>query len=204
MGIQERRQREREARRDAVLDAARSLLKERGFNGTTTKQIAKRAELSEATLFWYFKTKDEIMISLFFEGVDFMSAGLERVAKAKVAGPEKLAKLWKFFGKVQCEHPEYIHVFTYLAHPHATAGVDEEVKSEILHRSGENFDRIASVIREGTCAPNARVVVDLIWSAFMGMTVLRDTRKNLGASGHPTERDMAAALKILVGGLMPN
>ena len=135
MGIQERRERERQARREAVLEAARSLLQEHGFNGTTTKEIAKRAELSEATLFWYFKTKDEIMISLFFEGVNFMSRGLEKVAKSNVVGPEKLTRLWKFFGKVQSEHPEYIQVFTYLGHPHATAGIDDEVKSEILRRS---------------------------------------------------------------------
>ncbi|MBI5481108.1 MAG: helix-turn-helix transcriptional regulator, partial [Deltaproteobacteria bacterium] len=50
MGVQERRQREREARKKSVLDAARSLVRERGFNGTTSREIAKACELSEATL----------------------------------------------------------------------------------------------------------------------------------------------------------
>lgn len=72
MGVQERRQRERQARRSAVLDAARLLVRERGYNGTTTRQIAEACELSEATLFFYFSSKDEIFTSLLFEGIDFM------------------------------------------------------------------------------------------------------------------------------------
>ncbi len=66
MGVAERRERERQARKDAVLDAARNLLLEKGFRGTTTKEIAQLCELSEATLFFYFKNKDEILLSLLF------------------------------------------------------------------------------------------------------------------------------------------
>lgn len=85
MGVQERRQREREARRKAVLDAARELVRERGYNGTTTKQIAAACELSEATLFWYFKSKDEIFTSLLFEAIDFMQQRIDALAAS--AGP---------------------------------------------------------------------------------------------------------------------
>ena len=65
-----------------MLDAARQLVRERGFNGTTTKLIAERCELSEATLFWYFQSKDEIFTSLLFEGIDFMARGLAAVGQS--------------------------------------------------------------------------------------------------------------------------
>ena len=84
MGVQERRQREREARRSSVLDATRSLLLELGFNGTTTKQIAARCELSEATLFFYFQNKDEIFLSLLFEGIDFTGRFLDELIAAEL------------------------------------------------------------------------------------------------------------------------
>jgi AcrR family transcriptional regulator len=64
MGVAERRERERQARKGAVLEAARHLLLEKGFRGTTTKEVARRCELSEATIFFYFKNKDEILLSL--------------------------------------------------------------------------------------------------------------------------------------------
>ncbi|HJL53937.1 MAG TPA: helix-turn-helix domain-containing protein, partial [Arenicellales bacterium] len=78
MGVQERREREREARKDAVLDAAREILLEKGFRGTTTKAIAARCELSEATLFFYFNNKDEILASLLFESIGFWGEGLDK------------------------------------------------------------------------------------------------------------------------------
>ena len=201
MGIQQRREREREARRRAVLDAARSLVRERGFNGTTTKQIAQRCELSEATLFWYFQNKDEIMTSLLFEGIDFMTEGLEAIVDKDAPPAGKLESLWKFFLRVREEHPEYIHVFTYLGHPHAADAVTEDVKREILRRSGANFELLTEIVRGACGNATPRVAVDLVWAAFAGLMVLRDSRLNLGARPHPTDREMTAAFKLLLSGL---
>ena len=71
MGVSERRQRERAARRESILDAARDVLLSQGLRGTTTKEIAERCELSEATLFFYFQSKDEILLLLIFESISF-------------------------------------------------------------------------------------------------------------------------------------
>lgn len=203
MGVQERREREREARRTAVLDATRSLVREHGFNGTTTKQIAERCELSEATLFWYFKSKDEIFVSLLFEGIAFTSEGLEAI-RAKEASPkEKFSDLWTFFSELRTQHPEYFHVFSYLGHPESTSAVTEEVRQEIARRSGDNFRLFAALIEETLGSKNTRLVADVLWGAFVGLTVLRDSRINLGAKGHPTEAEMKEAFELLLSGVAP-
>lgn len=201
MGIQERRKREREARRTAVLDAARSLVREQGFNGTTTKKIAERCELSEATLFWYFKNKEEIFVSLLYEGIDFMARGLEGVF-AKGGAPETLlSRLWKFFGRVHDEHPEYLHVFTYLSHPQATTAVTDEVREELARRSGDNFRRFAAMLQEHLGVVDGRLLADVLWAAFTGLTVLQDSRVNLGAKAHPTQREMSQAFQLVLSGV---
>ena len=201
MGIQERRERERAARRTAVLDAARALVREQGFNGTTTKKIAERCELSEATLFWYFKNKDEIFVSLLYEGIDFLARGLEDVF-AKGGDPEALlTRLWKFFSTVHEKHPEYLHVFTYLAHPQATAVVTAEVREELARRSGDNFRRFAVLLQGQLGVQNGRLLADLLWATFSGLTVLQDSRVNLGAKSHPTEREMREAFRLLLNGV---
>ena len=48
--------RERQA---SIITAAASLFAQKGFNGTTTREIAKTAGISEALLFRYFPTKRE-------------------------------------------------------------------------------------------------------------------------------------------------
>src|SRR5271169_4887012 len=51
---------EREVRRKAIVDAAMPLFARNGFGGTTTKQIAAAAGVSEALLFKHFPTKSEL------------------------------------------------------------------------------------------------------------------------------------------------
>lgn len=44
-----------------IVDATRFLLDKEGMNGTTTKKIAKKAEVSEVTVFRKFKSKDNLL-----------------------------------------------------------------------------------------------------------------------------------------------
>lgn len=47
-------------RRRQLLDIAKALFSQKGFNGTTTKEIAARAEVAEAMIFRHFNSKDEL------------------------------------------------------------------------------------------------------------------------------------------------
>ena len=47
-------------RREQILQTAVDLFSQRGFKGTTTKEIAKAAGVSEAIIFRHFATKDEL------------------------------------------------------------------------------------------------------------------------------------------------
>lgn len=47
-------------RRRQILDAAMGLFARRGFEGTTTRQIARRAGVNEAIIFRHFPTKEEL------------------------------------------------------------------------------------------------------------------------------------------------
>jgi AcrR family transcriptional regulator len=201
MGIPERRERERQARRTLVLSATRELVREHGFNGTTTRQIAEKCELSEATLFWYFQSKDEIFGSLLLEGIELMSKGLAEIASSKATPAQKVTRVWSFFGHVRSAHPEYFHVFSSLAHPHSTAGFSDELKSEIARRSGDNIRAFVEILRELVGPEDARVCADVFWSTYVGLVVLRDSRQNLGARPHPGEKELKRVLQILLRGM---
>ncbi len=47
-------------RREQILQTAVNIFSQRGFKGTTTKEIAKAAGVSEAIIFRHFATKDEL------------------------------------------------------------------------------------------------------------------------------------------------
>jgi len=201
MGTTERRAREREARRRTILDATRELVREHGFGGTTTRQIAERCELSEATLFFYFSSKDEILISLLGEACDFWAEGLDSIIDTPAPPEEKLSAVWHFFGEVQREHPEYVHVSTYLAHPRSTVSVDTGVATDLMKRTGDNFRRLADLVGHLDGVTHPRVAADILWSSFLGLMVLRQGRANLGAPQHPDDSDLEEALRLLSQGL---
>src|SRR3989338_10049568 len=64
MGILERKEREKRQRKELILEGARKLFQERGFLNVTMSDLAESAELSIATLYLYFKNKDDIYAGL--------------------------------------------------------------------------------------------------------------------------------------------
>src|SRR6516162_9715634 len=68
MGIKERQERDREAVRRAILDAARELFVTEGFQHVSIRKIAERIEYSPAAIYSYFPSKDDIFFALAEEG----------------------------------------------------------------------------------------------------------------------------------------
>ena len=89
-----RRQRNKEAIRGRILTAALALFNQRGFEATTTKEIARRAKIAEGTVFNYFETKDDIALYFFEQEVDHAIATVRSDASlAKAPLDEKLFAL---------------------------------------------------------------------------------------------------------------
>ena len=53
------------AKRAAILKAAEKILAQKGFHEATISDIAKKAEVSEATIYDYFSSKEELLFSMF-------------------------------------------------------------------------------------------------------------------------------------------
>jgi AcrR family transcriptional regulator len=70
------RERKKLATRTAIHDAAMRLFAERGFAGTTMDQIADAADVSRATVFTYFATKEEIVLGDGTAAVEALDAAL--------------------------------------------------------------------------------------------------------------------------------
>src|SRR5688572_26853294 len=48
---------------EKVLEAAEKIFSEKGFHGSTTKEIAEEAGVAEGTIFKYFKTKKDLLVN---------------------------------------------------------------------------------------------------------------------------------------------
>jgi len=73
-------------KRERILDAAVRVLAKKGFHSTRVSEVAKAAGVADGTIYLYFKSKDELLVSLFEDRVErllaFLQADLPRSGNA--------------------------------------------------------------------------------------------------------------------------
>jgi AcrR family transcriptional regulator len=79
LGLRERKKRRT---RQLIFDAAHRLFAERGFESITVAEIARAAEVSEVTVFNYFRTKED----LFYGGMQFFEEQLIDAVRRRARG----------------------------------------------------------------------------------------------------------------------
>ena len=94
MGIEERKNREKVERRSLILSKAKELVLERGVTSLTMQDIALATELSKATLYLYFQSKEAILIDIMDEAAGaFVEFAQTRIRESS-SGLEALHALW--------------------------------------------------------------------------------------------------------------
>src|SRR5215210_1896064 len=97
-----RRARLKAETRERILQSALGLFQKKGFDGTTTKEIARKARVAEGTIFNYFRTKEDIALYFFEKEAAHVIAYFERDTRLKRAPIEE-----KLFALIQ-RQLEYI------------------------------------------------------------------------------------------------
>src|SRR5438046_649872 len=108
MGIRERQERDREAVRRSILDAARDLFVSEGYQNVSIRKIAERIEYSPASIYSYFPSKDDIFFELAEEGFRLLGEARPLQTPAGERPPlERLrAMFWRMY-EFSRDHPEY-------------------------------------------------------------------------------------------------
>jgi len=71
-----RREKSKAQTRKKIVSSALALFNAKGYDATTTKQIARKAGIAEGTVFNYFETKDDIALYFFEQEVDHAIAAV--------------------------------------------------------------------------------------------------------------------------------
>src|SRR5687768_16551067 len=77
-------------KRERILDAAERVFAEHGFFAARVSEIAKEAGVADGTIYLYFKSKDELLISLFESRMDRFNARLAAAIPQDGRPTEKL------------------------------------------------------------------------------------------------------------------
>jgi AcrR family transcriptional regulator len=105
MGITERKEREKQEMKDLILQAAMDLFIEDGYDKASIRKIADRIEYSPATIYLYFKDKDEIFHAVHEKGFELFFRKMEAIAGIKDPF-ERLSKLGEIYLNFAFENPQ--------------------------------------------------------------------------------------------------
>lgn len=135
-------------RRAAVIDAAVRVLREKGYAATTISDIATAAGLDRATLYYYFRSKDDIFGVLVSDAVNRLVAEARKIAESDEDPTTQLEQLIRSLMDTYAR--DYPHVYLYLQEDLAKIEPTETEWRENMIECGREYERtIATVVERG-------------------------------------------------------
>lgn len=189
MGIKERRAAEIQFRLDQILDAARDLLLSEGIENISISKIAHRAELGVGTIYFYFKNKEEIFISLQEEGLSLFYDMIQKIDAKKIKSDEKLEQIAHAFHRFSQEHKDYYDIINYFLSS-SRKFFEPELKNKVDMYGYKIFYLIESVIAQGMAdktfkKADAKKNSILFFGALHGLIQLKKLERTaLGFENH--------------------
>ena len=207
MGIQERKQRERERRRQQIIVAAKRVFSERGFSKTTMEDIAREAELSPGTLYLYFKNKDELYASLSLRILQYMNIRLEDVKKEKDSNPEqKIASIKEALYDVYQFDPMILINMFHLQSSETLKNLSSPLLNNISELSRNSLQIIADIFKNSS-GPNTvltrqpTAVADIVWSLFTGVVLWEESKRMIDDDKDNLKHTLDIAFEIFARGV---
>jgi len=183
MGIQERKERERERRRQQIIVAAKRVFSKKGFNRATMEDIAQEAELSPGTLYLYFKNKDELYASLSLRILQYLNIRLDHVVKEEGLAPaERMQALKEAIYDVYQFDPLILINLFHLQSSETLENLSPELFDDIQNLTLRSLERITALFRSGIEGGlfetyNPEVLAELFWSLFSGMVLWEESKR---------------------------
>ncbi len=207
MGTVERREREFEMRRRHILDAASKVLAQKGIRGATMEEIALEADYRPATLYLYFKSKDELLFSLcasllgeVTEEIEALGARQDLDVLAKVQRlPEILDRIY------QLDPPVLLSLFNLQASQDFSR-MSPEAMLALNDLAATGIRALARLFEEGLNQGVFRphvpaAMADAVWSLFTGIVLWEESKRFFDPDKQFFQATLKFALDLMTTGL---
>ena len=207
MGIQERKERERERRRQQIMVAAKRVFSVKGFSKATMEDIAKEAELSPGTLYLYFKNKDELYASLSLRILQYLLIRLEHVNAEPDLTPDQMIESLKetMYDVYEFDPLILVNMF-HLQSSEALKNLTPELLSEIKDLSQNSLNTMAKIFEKGInkgafVEKNPLVFSDIVWALFSGIVLWEESKRIFNQKSNSLKETLGTAFEIFGQGI---
>jgi len=170
--ISARREREREALRQRILEAARQLFRQQDYSSVTLRKIAERIEYSPTTIYLYFKDKHALVMELIAEGFELLR---QRMLTGQSADPvETLRRSSLEYLRFSQQEPHYYRLMFQLEDQELNERCrqnDQRLSESCFVFLTENISKLRQAGRLRSDLSDL-TVAHLLWSGLHGAACL--------------------------------
>jgi AcrR family transcriptional regulator len=160
------RERKKQRTRQLIAETARELFVERGFDRVTVADVARAADVSEATVFNYFPTKEDLV----FQGMQVFESELLQVVRDRPAGESAAAAFGRFVtqrrGLLAAEDEQTSHRLMGVTRMIAKSPALQARQREIFARYTAS---LAALLADETGAAPADIAPRVVATALVGL-----------------------------------
>lgn len=201
-----RRQNARAARRrEEILDAAKSVFVARDYSAVTIDDIAEAGAFSRATIYLYFRTKQDIYTGVLLRDLETLIGGLTRSLIETDTIRNNLFRMAISYMEFFKVHPEYFTAMSFFYMPGRKESLPADAADVINARLNEGIQAIERAIKLGiergqARSIDARSATMALWGQWMGTAYLEITGR-AAIYGRTMEQIYADGIDIFLDGV---
>lgn len=202
--VAERRLEEKEQRRTDIVDAAEACYREGDWERVTMDQVARRARISRALLYVYFKDKDDLHFAIAERALRELKARFIQAMHADEAGAQQVQAIGRAYVQYAADLPHYFNACSrFEAHqPEQVAGDSNEsaclIAGDAVH--GLVAQAIDRGMKDGSISPSVgdpMLTAVVLWGFIHGIIQLGKTKAHVMArDGFDVDNLIEQALRL--------
>ena len=176
-----RKKAERKARKKLILDSALEVFKSKGIEHATMDEIALEADFGKATLYYYFKSKEEIFNTILVTGWITLWDRIEDIVLEKNTPRKQFIRIIKKLNElVNEDRPRYEFLFQAPQSLPATNGVELEWKQYQIKLTNTMHQLIKIGIEKKEFPQiDSQLTLKALGYIFHGMVLMGKDRENI-------------------------
>jgi TetR/AcrR family transcriptional regulator len=181
MGIHERKEREKEKRREDILDAAQQVFFEKGLTLATMDDISAAAELSKATIYLYYVSKEDLYLAVAMRGIKLLHDKFEEIILNEPSVVMALHRIKGAYTEFFHTQRNYFRMLSFLQSPHMHKQVSDAMRQICTAQNDKNWEVITGLFARGIREKKIRGDISpadlavMVWSNTTALMMRIDT-----------------------------
>ncbi len=209
--ISERRQEEKDRRRTEIVDAAEALYAEAGWDAITMDQVARRARLSRALLYVYFRDKADLHFALVERSLEALRERFVAARQGHARGIDEIDAIGRAYLAFARDKPHYFDACARFQ-AHQTEGTGPQANELACMAAGHRVHEvIVESLNRGVADGSVRgdlgnpyVTALSLWAFSHGVIQIASTKGGqIEHEGTPVQAFIDHALGLALRALRP-